>query len=156
MSDVGEPTSGLAKVRAGQGQGQSPQLLSLPYAGRCSEFLSEKGLPWLCPCWGARTGLFPEYGIHGSESDSWHLSGVGSQTPSFGVLNIGMLDIKYQVLGYQALGTMSGVLGMGGRGICANPLPCPQHWSLECVSSMPDTVGSLPPAPSKVSRWLVS
>lgn len=115
MSDVGEPTSGLAKVRAGQGQGQSPQLLYLPYAGRCSEFLSEKGLPWLCPCWGARTGLFPEYGIHGSESDSWHLSGVGSQTPSFGVLNIGMLDLKYQVLGYQALGTMSGVLGMGGH-----------------------------------------
>lgn len=51
MSDEGgEPTSGLAKVRAGQGQGQSPQLLYLPYAGRCSEFLSEKGLPWLCPC----------------------------------------------------------------------------------------------------------
>lgn len=120
MSDEGgEPTSGLAKVRAGQGQGwqgqgQSPQLLYLPYAGRCSEFLSEKGLPWLCPCWGARTGLLPEHGIHGSESDSWHLSGVGSQTPSSGVLNIGMLDLKYQVLGYQASGTMSGVLGIRG------------------------------------------
>lgn len=47
----GEPTSGLAKVRAGQGQGQFPQLLYLPSAGRFSEFLSKKGLPLLCPSW---------------------------------------------------------------------------------------------------------
>lgn len=96
MSDEGGGlTSGLAKVRA--------SLLSsstCPTLAGALSFSQRTGLPWLCPCWGARTGLLPEHGIHGSESDSWQLSSVGSQTPSFGVLNIGMLDLKYQVLGY--------------------------------------------------------
>lgn len=73
------PGSGLAKVRA-----SSPQLLYLPYAGRCSEFLLEKGLLCLCPCWVLGQTYYQEHGAHSSESGSWPLSGVESQMPALG------------------------------------------------------------------------